>query len=47
MGRFAKLERIAATIEADIRGGRTPFGDALASLPALVLQFSVTATRLE
>ena len=40
MTRIAKFERVAAAIEADIRSGRAPSGDALASENALVARFS-------
>lgn len=39
---FAKFERIAAAIEADILAGRVSFGDALASETALVSRFAVS-----
>ena len=46
MGRLVKFERIAATIESDIRAGRIPFGDALASEAALVSRFSVSRNTI-
>jgi len=46
VGRFAKFERIAALIEADILSGKVPFGDALGSEAALVSQFSVSRNTI-
>lgn len=46
MGRLAKFERIASAIEADIIGGRIPFGDTLASETALVSRFSVSRNTI-
>lgn len=46
MTNLAKFERIAATIEAEIRAGRIPFGDALASEAALVSRFSVSRNTI-
>ena len=46
VGRFAKFERIAACIEADILSGKVPFGDALASEAALVSRFSVSRNTI-
>ena len=46
MGRLTKFERIAASIEAEIRAGRIPFGDTLASEAALVSRFSVSRNTI-
>ncbi len=46
MIKLAKFERIAATIESDIRAGRIAFGDALASETALVSRFSVSRNTI-
>ncbi|MEM6940008.1 MAG: GntR family transcriptional regulator [Pseudomonadota bacterium] len=46
MGRHAKFERIAATLEADIRAGRIPRGDTLASEADLVSRFSVSRNTI-
>ena len=46
MARIAKFERIAAAIEADIRSGRVPAGNALASENALVSRFAVSRNTI-
>lgn len=46
MAHLAKFERIASAIEADIRAGRIPFGNALASESALVSRFSVSRNTI-